>query len=275
MAIIPPVNNVFMALESGTIAEPHRGYIGYSGIGGKCKRKIWLSFHWVYEKFMSKRMARIFQRGHLEEQRIIDDLIEAGMTVTMTQYGITDLTGHIQGHIDGVVHCVPGYDPDESFLLEIKTMNQKRYDEYMKVGIKQSAFAYYVQMNMYMGMLDIDKCLFIVTNKNTEERSYEIYSFDSGCFEDHSSIALDILTSSAPPRIGPKTYFECKMCDAYNFCQKRDIPPLMNCRTCKHSSIAPEGKWMCLRFDKALEYEDQVAGCKHHEYSYEVLECLS
>lgn len=266
MAIIPKINMIQLAVESGKVLQDKRPYIGYSGLGHKCKRYVWFNFRWAFDRFVDKRIDRIFERGNWEEHRIIRDLDAAGIPVTMEQHELMDETGHVAGHIDGVVHNVPGYDPDESMLLELKTMNDDRFKNYLKQGIKLSDPEYYVQMNMYMGKLQLSKCLFIVTNKNNEQRDYQVYDFDPSCFEDHENIAVDILTSENPPdRIGARTYFACKMCSAYEYCQKQSVPTAVNCRTCKYANIEMAGEWTCDELGTILTAATQRVGCPKYE----------
>lgn len=267
MAILPKINQIQLAIESGKVIQENRPYIGYSGIGHKCKRYIWLNFRWAFVRSVDKRIARIFERGDWEEERIIRDLRSVGVTVTDQQLEMIDNTGHVCGHIDGIVSNVAGYDTDDRMLLELKTMNDKRFSTYLKEGIKSSDPEYYVQMNMYMGKLGLQKCLFIVTNKNNEQRDYQVYDYDPNCFDEHENIAIDILTSEFPPdRIGHRTYYACKMCSAYEYCQKREIDTAVNCRTCKHSDILMDGKWSCGITGLLLSTQEQRFGVNCIKY---------
>ena len=240
--------------------------MGYSGLGHKCKRYVWLNFRWAFDRYVDKRVARIFERGDWEENRIIRDLESVGIIVTDQQLEMTDSTGHVCGHIDGIASNVIGYDPNERMLLELKTMNDKRFQTYLKEGLERSDPEYYVQINMYMGKLGLDKCLFIVTNKNNEQREYTVYDFDPECFEEHEGIAMDILTAEYPPdRIGHRTYFACKMCGAYEYCQKATVPTSVNCRTCKYANIEMAGEWTCDELGTILTTATQRVGCPRYE----------
>lgn len=268
MAILPKINQIQLAVESGEVVQEQRPYIGYSGLGHKCKRYVWLNFRWAFKRSVDKRIARIFERGDWEEHRIIRDLTAAGMVITDTQLDMEDETGHVSGHVDGKVKNVPGYDPEEIMLLEMKTMNDKRFNTYLKEGLKNSDPEYYVQINMYMGKLDLKKCLFVVTNKNDERRDYKVMDFDPSCFADNESIAMDILTAESPPdRIGARTYFACKMCGAYKYCQLKSEPTQKNCRTCKFADIEMGGKWSCSKYHFALVDAVQKIGCDDYEMS--------
>lgn len=263
MAIIPNQNRVQSAVENDSILDPQREYIGLSGIGHPCQRKIWYDFRHCYTPIRTSRELRIFERGDIEEPRVIRDLQAAGMEISSEQFPLVDNSGHIRGHIDGIVTKVPGAEKTPH-LLEIKTMNQSRYNDYIKKGIKQSAFGYYVQMNQYMGYLHLTRCLFVVTNKNNEERNYQRYEFDKENFEEFKRIAFGVLTSeNPPPRIGESFYLECKLCNAKNICHKGE-PFQKSCRNCYYAAIEMNGAWACDKTGNTLSLEDQKVGCSEY-----------
>ena len=87
--------------------------LGASGIGDSCLRKIWLSWRAYDVSDFDGRMLRLFNTGHLQEQRIIDDLIQAGCQVWAVdphgqQYTYTDDTGHFVVKVDGIIKGIDG-----------------------------------------------------------------------------------------------------------------------------------------------------------------------
>ena len=266
MPKIPAYNPIAKVLDEGLITDQNRPYIGMSGLGGKCSRKIWYDFRWAYERKITKRLARIFERGDLEEERVVSDLRRSGMSVTREQEEIVDETGHIRGHIDGIVSNVPGAEKTVH-LLEVKTMNGSRFKQYVKEGIQKHSPEYYAQINQYMGYLNLTRCLFIVTNKDNEERDYKRIHFDKVNFQEHKSRGLEVLMAEYPPyKIGEKTWHVCKMCDAKEVCQyNKEL--LANCRTCANCSIENQGKFRCLLAGGFLSTDDQRLGCHLYEKS--------
>jgi hypothetical protein len=265
MALIPKINPIESAMESGEVLQIPRPYLGFSGLGNKCKKKIWMDFRWMYRNSVSKRIARIWERGDLEEARVIRDLEAAGMIVTDTQKTLVDNTGHSRGHIDGIVHNVPGAEKTPH-LLEIKTMKDSRFKTYKSGKIEVTDPTYWIQMQMYMGFAGLTRCLFIVTNKDTEERSYNRYKFEKSVCEEHTGIAFDILSSEqypAPPSGWNKFHYNCKMCSAYRYCYL-DAPTEINCRTCQHADMIINGKWECSLHDEILSVDMQRIGCKSY-----------
>lgn len=255
-------------IEKEIIFQYPRSYLGYSELGGKCKRAIWYSFRWCKLRETSSRMKRLFERGDWEEERIIADLKKIGIEVYGEQKIIKGLAGHIYGHIDGLAEKVPGFE-NQILLLEFKTANQKRFDSFKKNGIKKTEQVYYYQAQSYMGRLKLHKCLFILTNKNTEERWPKIIDFDDDEYNKIEHIAFEILSTDIPPdRISNNpTWYECKFCNFKKICHHGN-KILKSCRTCKKCVIEDEGVFRCAIIDKSLSLQNQKDACS----KYEILE---
>ena len=263
MVMLPKRNLIEDAIENGLILQEKRSYMGCSSLGGKCHRKIWLNFRWVYDAYIGKRTARIFERGELEEPRVIKDLRSVGIKIHSQQASFSDETGHIKGHIDGMASNVIGAE-QTYHLLEVKTMNGKRFSKYKKLGLEKSDFTYWVQIHLYMGFAKLKRTLFIVTNKDTEERAYDRYRFDETVFKESVSKGHGILMTEYPPeKIGNKMYYDCKMCSAYNYCHG-DVATNRNCRTCQFSELEMEGKWKCNFHNMGIDENRQNVGCPNY-----------
>lgn len=288
MALLPKTGQIQQLMEAGVIIEDHRPRLGYSQMGGSCDRKLYYILRWSYKQEISRRLYRIFRRGDLEEPRIHADLLAEGFKVIEDQLTVHGPHGHIEGHIDGKVIGLPEptVEKNEEVLLEIKTMNAKRYGEYCNKGLRKTNPAYYSQINSYMGKLGLAKCLFVVHNKNTEDRSYVMIPFDLNEFERIEARAHKILYSEeAPGRIGDVTWFECKFCDAKDICHK-GAQVERNCRTCKHISLEDKGEWSCshkdwheihsetidIKFSNTLSLPRQKASCDRYEYDLEAFD---
>jgi len=66
--------------------DGHRSHLGASQIGEECKRKLWYVFRWCFQEQFSGRMYRLFNRGHLEENRFIEWLEGIGAKVWAEDY---------------------------------------------------------------------------------------------------------------------------------------------------------------------------------------------
>lgn len=58
-----------------------RTHLGASEIGTDCQRKLWYRFRWIVKPEFEPRMKRLLNRGHMEEERILDYLRGIGCVV--------------------------------------------------------------------------------------------------------------------------------------------------------------------------------------------------
>lgn len=269
-------------LESRKIQEPvTRGYLGASMIGKSCWRAIWYSFHMASGKApIPIRAKRIFDRGHLEEARVVQELKDAGVEVFKRignyKYELTGevdeeqeehvgFAGHVKGHPDGRILGLP--ESSQEHLLEIKTAKDSKFKEFLRNGIKDTAPTYYSQAQWLMGKMKLNRCLFVVTNKNDESRYYERVKFNKDYFEDLERKSLVIVTAIEPPNKihQSKNWIDCKFCDHRAVCHE-GAEPDRNCRTCEHADIEDDGVWSCGKQDgKHLTLKEQLEGCGMYE----------
>lgn len=249
------------AIENREMPETYpRQYLGMSTLGDPCGRALWYSFRWAYKEQVSPRVQRIFDRGDLEEDRIIADLMIAGCDISGRQ-DVYKCGEHLKGHCDGKIDNLPDI-PNEQVLLEMKTMKASSFaDAKKKNDLKKSNYKYYCQMVVYMYMDDLNFGLMVITNKDTEERHYEIVKADPDLALDLLNKGVDIINSTIPPaKLNESpTWFECKFCRAKEVCHYGKEPE-RNCRTCEHVSVTDEG-WYCSKNDYHLGLEQQEAAC--------------
>lgn len=280
-------------LEFG--GEP-RPYLGMSSIAGHCERALWYSFHWVSIKKYSSRMERIFNAGHLFEPMIIKQLKLAGLEVykvlpdtefnrfTLKNYEVREdglkvehfgqpdeeqeeyigWASHAKGHSDG--RCIGVIEaPDEEHLLEIKTMNDSKFKEVAKVGVKKANEVYYGQMQRYMRAAGLKCALFIAINKNDSYLYIERVQYKEKYTQDLVRREQMIIMTDIPPYSDyAKDFYKCTYCDKREVCHGEKEPE-KNCRTCTHCDIEDKGKWSCAWKDrKFLSTAEQRVGCKHY-----------
>ena len=271
MAKIPKRQDISELIESGFIDGEFRDYLGYSGLGHKCKRYLWYQFRWCYDCQIPRRVMRIYKRGDIEEPRVIEDLLRVGCTVTDSQKEVKDQTGHARGHIDGIAIGVPTAEKTPH-LFECKTMKASSYKEYIKKGLRIFNSAYWQQIQSYMGHLGLTRCLYVVVNKDTEERNYQRIEFDEAQFREGEGISLDVITSNFPPErmaIASKIYYECKWCDAYKQCFG-GAAIKVTCRTCEHVEFENDGKVSCGFHGHELDKERQLIACDSYKLDSEI-----
>jgi hypothetical protein len=250
-----------------------RDHLGASIIGRECSREVWYSFRWSTLKRFDGRMLRLFNRGHLEEPRLIAALQAIGCEVWQTdangkQFRITGYKGHFGGSMDAVVRGCPDM-PDEAILAEFKTHGEKSYLKLVEEGVMRAKWEHFVQMQLYMGKNNLNWALYMATNKNTDAIHAEMIQFDPReyqRYQDRAEMVID--AKEPPPRIGNSPgHFKCKFCDHTKLCYNLGAVPEMNCRTCEYSQIEDDGKWRCVADHNGLMLltpEMQRKGCKQY-----------
>jgi len=255
-------------IEDGFVIEPFRPYLGISGIGDPCSRKLWYGFRLCSVIKITKRQKRLFMRGHYEEPIIQNDLRKAGIICHVNKDNQPEVTcgnGHIKGHIDDVLTNIPDA-PKTPHLGEYKTHNDKSFKTLLSKGMKSSKPTHYAQMICYMHLMKLKRGLYVGVNKNDDSRYYERISDNSDFAESLIKKGQDIIGTEIPPKkIGNSTWFECKWCNYYQICHFGEVP-LKNCRTCKFCDICDNGKWECSGLKIELSFEQQQIGCSRHKY---------
>lgn len=255
-------------IDTKTTVDFPRPYLGMSQIGGLCARHLWYYFRWVKLQSIDGRKSRIFSRGHHEEPRIIKILEDIGIIVDGTQLEATDCEGHYRGHIDGQAHNIPGLDKDKKVLLEFKGLANKYWKQLNNNNLKTYSKEYWFQTHGYMHYFGLDKCLFIATNKETEEWYIEFIDLDLSQVDAVQKRAVDIITSMTPPKrcAQDSSFYRC----GPKWCEHRDIcwngaPVERSCRTCKYSEPCDDYEWFCRLHKIRLSIEDQKLGCENYD----------
>lgn len=241
-----------------------RFHFGVSSLGEKCDRKIWMNFRWAKDSQFDGRMLRLFRRGHLEELTIAQDLIDAGFEVL--NYGENqskvDFGCHLSSDVDGVV-IIEG----QKMVLECKTSSDKQFQKLKKEKLKKAKWMHYVQCNVYCYGLGLDKALYFVVNKNTDEIYTEIVEADYELAEKYIERGQRLAKQDELPEpisTNP-SWFECKFCDYHGFCHGKEEITKKNCRTCAWSSALEDGSWWCEKHNGSLDEVTQLSGCDNYE----------
>lgn len=291
MVLLPIKNPIDEAINGVTEYKLPRPYLGYSSLNHPCKRYLWYTFRWCYMQMIEPKGRRIFERGDLEEMRIIRDVKAGGIDVYMInknggreevtgavgelQEELIGPAGHVKGHPDGRLINLPTAEKTEH-LLEIKTMNDKFFKMLDKFGVEQAFPTYWGQVNSYMGKMELRRTLFCATNKNNEDRKFIRLKFDPDVFKHLEGVAFDILTTQVPPpKIGDIHWHECRYCNAKEVCHKGHMP-LPTCRSCVHGCVEDEGIWSCDSNHSgfkgtALSLERQEKGCQMYIKMAEII----
>lgn len=258
-------------IEDKEIVGDLRPYLGLSSIADECSRKLWYGFRLCANEVITPRQKRLFSRGHNEEPIIIEDLVAIGIRVHSDQAQVIYGHGHIKGHCDGMADNVPDA-PKTTHLLEFKTANDKNFAKFKKDGLEKTNPVYYGQIICYMYLLKLKRTLYVIVNKNTDERLYFRIEENTAKAKEILERGVDIISSEVPP---PKpsgftaSWFQCKWCKFYDICHY-DGAIDKTCRSCESADVCEDGKWECSKLDIELSFDQQLLACK----KYSLLPCL-
>lgn len=272
MTAIPPRLNDTAALidrhhEAGQ--EPPRPHMGCSMLGHPCDRYLWLAFRWMLPHAKPGRLLRLFRRGHIEEHQILKDLRAIGCVLRETTGGQirVDFGSHVSGSVDAVIESGLPESPNKPHVAEFKTHSRKSFEDLAKHGVEKSKPQHYVQMQVYMHGLGIDRALYLAVCKDDDRLHVERVRLDKDVAE--KAVArgkrLAIVDEMPPPLSTDPSWYQCKMCDGHRVCHVAPDPP-KSCRSCAHSTAKEDGTWRCERFQRdGIPLNFQRMGCDEYE----------
>ncbi len=259
--------------ETKTVPR-HSWRISPSNLGDKCARKLWYKFRWTALEKIGGRQSRLFRRGHGEEEKVIALLRATGWEVIekdpsregqeIQQYRVKDFEGHLSGWLDGVCRH-PVHTNNEWWLLEIKTYNDKRFNELVKKTVVLSDPKYYTQCAIYMMKRDLAATLFFAVNKNDDDIHCEVIARN----DEEATVNLQrahhiIASTTPPPRISDNSaYFECKFCPMLGVCHQGK-PYEKNCRSCVNGAPGLKGEWFCTLYQQTVPVDFVPKGCDQY-----------
>lgn len=282
--VLPHIADIYRSDE-----DEFRSHMGASVLGKECQRAIWLDFRWAMPKSFEGRMLRLFNRGHIEEGRVIALLLTCGFQYYQqdedgNQFRISAAGGHIGGSGDGVVLGVLDLPSGTPLLAEIKTHSDKYFQElagknstwrahvedpaknaFLGKGVEQAKPEHYIQMQIYLRRMNLPAALYVAVNKDTDDIYMELVKLKPEVDERAIELGTKLVYQKFPP---PKInnspgYWKCRFCDARPVCQMGE-PLAVNCRTCVHSLTLEDGTWNCTLRSLILNKEAQLKGCELH-----------
>ena len=230
--------------------EPPRRYLGCSAIGGGCERAVQLhalatAYAESAEACLGPRAAelqasvrpkprvmRIFERGHVMEDRVARWLQKAGFVLLTRdpkvggQYAVSLCGGRLLGHADGVIGGWDGQGPapiEPPALWECKVLGHKWVQALKKEGVRKTHPKYYGQVNLYMRGLGLERCLLTAVDADTMEIHHALVEYDpaeADRLEDRfDRIERACLAGELVPRgETSRTALECRMCLSADLC---------------------------------------------------------
>jgi CRISPR/Cas system-associated exonuclease Cas4 (RecB family) len=252
----------------GRQPQEHRAHLGASVLGHDCSRHLWYLFRNARTPTFTGKLLRVFDRGKREEPVVFEELRAIGVELHTDDNGkqieCRDSTGHIGGSVDGIGKGFPE-SPNTWAVLEIKTHSAKSFADLQKQKVQASKPQHWAQMQVYMGLLELERALYYAVNKDTDDIYVEWVHFDAEAFDALINRGRDIVAMSEPP---PKlsedpAHWQCKFCQHHALCHDRRVAET-NCRTCVHATPAENGEWHCARHNALLPRHAQLAACEQH-----------
>lgn len=243
-----------------------RSHLGASEIGEKCDRRLVYSFRWMHREKFSGRMHRLFNRGHKEEDRIVEWLRATAAQVWAEtpegkQYRIKS-DGHFGGSLDGIAQLPDAYELPFPFLTEFKTHNQKSFDKLVKDGVKTSKPKHFAQMCVYGDDYGFPYALYFAINKNDDDIYVEVVDLDFDYAKKLRAKSAAIITAPKLPHkiAGSAAFVDCKFCPMVGICHNGEAVDV-NCRSCQHSAPQPDGSWYCTHWNATIPTDAIVKAC--------------
>lgn len=268
--IDPTTERVKVRIAESQYDKP-RTYMGMSGMGDPCDRRIWLRFRWAFKETHAITSLLAFDDGHTQEHVMIKRLKDAGFNVTDKQDGkqiaLADFGGHFRGNMDGIISGLVNA-PTKIHVYEHKSTNQTSFNKLVKLintlGEKNALQAwkpdYYAQGILYMGYYGTDRHYMTVSTPGGRDFVGLRTELDMEHFLRLKAKGERLIFAERPPAKFEPDDWRCGMCNMRELCYGMEFGQ-KSCRTCAHVTPMRDGTWHCGRWDKTLT--DQ-SGCPQH-----------
>jgi hypothetical protein len=208
------------AIQKRIDSKQSRSYMGASGLGEPCDRKLWYSYKQPKSNH-TPRTQRIFDLGNMLEDYLVRLIRDAGILIHTVdenneQFGFED--GIIAGHIDGVL------EDGAPVLIEFKSYNSTRFAALKKAGVKENDPTYFTQCQIYMGKMELESCVFMAICKNDCDLYTETIDFDPIEFNWALQRGKEIGAMEGLPerKYNHISHFKCKLCNWAKDCWKEN-----------------------------------------------------
>ncbi|PDS97548.1 oxidoreductase [Rhizobium sp. S9] len=286
MAPIPkPTSSTLRAIHEA-LTEGHDDWesvgVPAGDIGVECDREIWLSFRRASApEEITWQKRRIFERGNIEEERLLNLLRMVGCEVWGEQDRVRAAGGHLRGKIDGRALGLLEA-PTKEHIVECKSAKQEVFAKVKKHGVQKGKPEHYATFQFYMHGLGVDRVVYMMTNKNDEEVYMERVPYDAEFAMRAVARIERVINMPEPPGrlCSKRDDFRGMFCRQAEVCWG-EVRARAHCRSCLHSTPLMDGNagWDCARWSKPLSLAEQDAGCPAQLFipallvGYEQIDC--
>lgn len=248
------------AIQLKHAQEPKRTHLSASQ-WSHCDRAMWMTLRQTTIDAPKPEILRTFQLGHTIEDLIVGWLKDAGYKIVLQQAQLKNSFGGYIGAIDGVI-VIDGV----AHLLEIKSSASKYFKQWIKDGAPEK---YKAQASIYMHHSNqlskannkLQKCLFVVMNKDTSEIHTDVFDYDEGYAAIQTERMENIIMMEEMPPVDES--YMCNMCKHKAVCKGEEVAQI-NCRTCCHVSCV-NGEFEC---------KHGLEPCFRHVFHPQLMEAL-
>lgn len=216
---------LFASLADKRSKQERRQYIGASGIGDDCERRLQYDFAGApREKEPEGLTLRKFDFGHMIEELARCWFQDAGFKLvqqsqkTGARYRFVQMDGDFSGEPDGVFIDGPKIEGLRyPAMWEHKAVGAKTFREIKKDGLKKARPKYWSQIHTCMAYLALEQTVFTVTNLDSGEQLNLIYDLEPEEAQRMTDRAVRIIQSTRAGELLPRPFakpdhFSCKWC---------------------------------------------------------------
>ena len=222
---------LFASLADKRSKQERRQYVGASGIGDDCERRLQFDFAGApREKEPEKLTLRKFDFGHMIEELAGCWFQDAGFKLvqqsqkTGARYRFVQMDGDFSGEPDGVFIDGPKIEGLRyPAMWEHKAVGAKTFREIKKDGLKKARPKYWSQIHTCMAYLNLEQTVFTVTNLDSGEQLNLIYDLEPDEAQRMTDRAVRIIESTRAGELLPRPFaksdhYECRWCSFSKRC---------------------------------------------------------
>lgn len=200
---------------------------------GSCPRRVQYEAWGIVGLPPWEGTERAFEEGNIHEASILrwaaENLPGAPYVIHDEQKEVSIFYGErelLRGHIDGLATNNAG----ETVLVEAKALARRSFEEIRKNGLKQAHPQYFLQVQLYLYGLGLERGYLIARNKETPKTRYWDHHFEEVIFDkeyveaelERLNELLDKieLNEEIPAPFNPENDWQCRLpwCPYVNIC---------------------------------------------------------